>query len=63
MNDRLRRNLIKARRALLDAQSYLASIRMSEFATADDQRRGEKCVCRELDRVWEAQVMANGVFQ
>ncbi len=56
------RRLIAARGKLIEAQAYLAYTRQSEFATDADRRRVERCVCLELDRVWEAQCMAFGVF-
>jgi len=60
--ERIQQNLIRARAKLLEAQLYLASVRASEFVSTADIRRCEKYVCLEIDRCWEAQCMANGVF-
>jgi hypothetical protein len=62
LNADSRRRLNAARAKLREAQLYLASVRASEFVSIADIRRCEKYVCLEIDRCWEAQCMAKGVF-
>ena len=66
-NDRLQQNLIRARADLIAAQSHLHIARTLGNHTTEYRRFAirlqEVAVCRALDRVWEAQCMANGVFQ
>lgn len=59
MNDSLRKNLDRARRALLDARSHLAVARRADVS-ADALEYVEGTYCAALDRLWEAQCMAGG---
>lgn len=58
---RLLQNLTSARIQLLDAQTNLALVRKLTGWNRSIPI-AEAAVCRCLDRVWEAQCMAEGVF-
>ena len=62
MNERLQQNLERARSNLLEAQEWLHLGRTSAKPIPTFVLRNrEKVVLHYLDRVWEAQCMANGV--
>lgn len=66
MNASLQATLLRARLALLDAQTNLALVRKCNTIPAGMFRaahqRAEQRFTDALDRVWDTQCMANGVF-